>query len=322
MTQLELIFQNNLTGDMWELSSVTKAVNFKTIMRGAPSSVELEVQTTIDFPFGSLLSMKSNGKELFYGYLFKIKKGKRGKRSLVFFDQIKYLLRSNTYVFNNKNLVQIVSAIAKDFELKTGTLNAPNVTLPTLLKEDKTALDIIQECIDECLVRTGHLCVLWDDFGKLRIDEPQNMRILTVLADMSIISDFEYDGSIEDSANIVKLVHDNKATGRREVYFYKDSESIKKWGKLQYFKKMDEKANEAQIKQMGEMFLKMKNKPKETISLSFSVGDFDFRGGRAVFVDIKDIGVSGWYVLDEVTHKIDAKAHSMEVKLFIANGGA
>lgn len=319
---IELLFQNRDTGELWELSTVTKSISYKTVMRGAPSSLELEIQSDLAFPYGSPIILKNDTRNLFRGYLFKVKKGKHGKRTLVFFDQIKYLLRSSTFVLKNKNLAQIVSAIAKDFELETGALNAPNTVLPTLLKEDKTALDIIQECLDETLVKTGRLCVFFDEAGKLRLDEPHNMRIYTVLADMSIISDFEYEGSIEDSANIVKLVHDNKKTGKRDVYYYQDSNNIKKWGKLQYFKKMDEKANEAQIKQMGEMYLKLKNKPKETINLSFSVGDFDFRGGRSVFVDVKDIGASGWYVLDEVTHTITAGSHSMDVKLFIASGGA
>lgn len=320
MRKAELIFQNNLNGEVWELSEVATSISFKTKRRGEPSSIEIEVVTTLDFPYGSSLAVKIDEVKLFYGFLFKVKKGKQNKRTLVFFDQLKYLLRSNTYVFKDLNLNQVISAIAKDFQLKTGALNAPTTKLPTILKEDKSALDAIQECMDEVLTRTGRLCVFWDEFGSLRIDEPKNLMIQTVLADASIISDFEWEGSIEDSANIVKLVHDNKKTGRREVYIYQDTNNIKKWGKLQFFKKMDENANEAQIKQMGEMYIKLKNRPTESVSLSFSVGDLSFRAGKAVYVDVREIGLSGWYVLEEVEHVFKGSSHTMEVKLFVQGG--
>lgn len=317
---IQLMYQNSETGQVYDLATVANKVSFKTNRRGSPGSVEIELNTDINFPFGSPLAVKDNETKLFFGFLFRVKKGKKGKRTLVFFDQIKYLLRNESYLFKNKDLESILKTITKDFELLLGEINVPGDPLPTMLKEDKTALDIIQEALDEVLVQTGHMLVLWDDYGALRVDVPQNMRIQTVLADASIISDYEYEGSIEDSANMVKIAQDNKETGKREIYIFMDSNNVKRWGKLQHFEVVDEKINEAQIKKMGDMLLKLKNRVYETINLEFSVGDWDFRAGRGVFVDVKDIGEKGWYVMDEVSHEVTATAHTMKVKLFIAGG--
>ena len=307
---------------MWDIAPVVQSVDWKTKRKGTPASLEIKLISDIQFDYGWPISFKADGKDLFFGYLFKIKRGKHNNVTLTFYDQLKYLVSSTgTYVFKNFNMQQVVSAIAKDYELRVGQIEAPNIVLPEMLKEDKSPMDIIQECMDAVLVRTGRLLIFWSEYDKLRMDVPENLMIKTVLADASIISDFEWEGSIESSANVVKLVHDNKNTGRREVYLYKNDTLIKKWGKLQYFKKMDENANEAQIKQFAEMYMQLKAKPSETISLSFSVGDYDFRAGRAVYVDVKEINLKGWYVLDEVDHKISPSGHGMEVKLFVPHQG-
>ena len=322
LEKIALIVQNINGGDIYDLAPITKTVNWKTKRKGAPASLEIELVTDIAFDYGSVIVYQADSTNLFAGKLFKVKRAKQNQVTLVFYDQLKYLLRNNSYVIKDKTIADVVKMIANDYNLDIGALIAPTLKLPTLLKEDKSAIDIIQECQDQIMISTGRMTVFWDDVGKLRLDMPENMRIRTVLADASIISDFSWEGSIEDSANLVKLVQENKQAGRRDVYIQYDSNLQKKWGILQFYKKVDEKMNEAQIKQMAEMYLKLKSKPSETVTLSFSVGDYDFRAGRAVYVDVKEINLHGWYLLDEVNHKVDATGHSMECKLFIPREGA
>ena len=130
--------------------------------------------------------------------------------------------------------------------------------------------------MDETLVQSGELLVLYDKFGELTLTTPKNLPIQYIIGNESFMSSFEFEGSIEDSANIVRLIQENKETKKREVYIYQDSYNIGAWGKLQYMKKVDEKATEGQIKQWGEMLLKMKNRPKETFSLKADIGSIDF----------------------------------------------
>ena len=159
---------------------------------------------------------------------------------------------------------------------------------------------------------------MYDKFGELTLTTPKNLPIQYIIGNESFMSSFEFEGSIEDSANIVRLIQENKETKKREVYIYQDSYNIGAWGKLQYMKKVDEKATEGQIKQWGEMLLKMKNRPKETFSLKADIGSIDFLAGHAVYVDVKDIEKKGWYVIEEATHSFSAEKHTMEIKLFMA----
>lgn len=313
----KLYFQNVLTGEVWDLAPVVKRFNLGSKRSGSPSKLEVELLSTMDFPEGSMIALTAGTHKLFYGYLFRIRRNKNGKHLLTFFDQKKYLLRKETYVFQNSTLPNIITSIAKDFELKVGKLVGPSAKMPTMIKEDKTALDIIEESIDQILVQTGELTVFWDDYGELRLDYPKNLAILTILGEGSIVTDFDYERSIEDSANVVKLLHEDSESGKRTMYHFIDSNNIKKWGKLQYFKVVDENLNVAQINNMGQMLIKLKNKPKETIKLSMSVGDFDFIAGRSAYVDLPEIKVKGWYLLESVEHKVTASSHTMEVELWL-----
>ena len=317
---MQLFYQNNKTGDTWDLATVSEKVEFKTTRKGSAWSVKITLynSTKLAFEYGSPLAFKLDDKEVFFGYLTKIKYEKDTKTTLTFHDQIKYLLRNINFVAKDKNVNQIVSAIAGDFDLKIGELKAPAVTLSPQLKEDKKALDIIQEAMDETLVQSGELLVLYDKFGELTLTTPKNLPIQYIIGNESFMSSFEFEGSIEDSANIVRLIQENKETKKREVYIYQDSYNIGAWGKLQYMKKVDEKATEGQIKQWGEMLLKMKNRPKETFSLKADIGSIDFLAGHAVYVDVKDIEKKGWYVIEEATHSFSAEKHTMEIKLFMA----
>ena len=83
------------------------------------------------------------------------------------------------------------------------------------------------------------MLVFYDKFGELTLTTPKNLPIQYIIGNESFMSSFEFEGSIEDSANIVRLIQENKETKKREVYIYQDSYNIGAWGKLQYMKKVD-----------------------------------------------------------------------------------
>lgn len=317
--QLQIFTQNTTTGELYDISTVTEKVNIATKRRGTPAKLEIDVIDNFELPEGSYIAVRAGDMPIFYGRLFRIRKRKNNRRTFVCFDSFKYLLRKETYVFRNQTVTEIIKAIAKDFQIEVGAMKAPTIKLPHLLKEDKSALDIIEECIDDILIRTGEVLVFWDEFGKLRLDSPKNMAIGTILGEDSIITDYEYESSIEDSSNTVKLSQENPDDGSRTIYVFKDEKTIKNWGILQHFQVIDEKTNVAQAKEIGTMLLDLRNKPKQTVSLSFSVGDFNFRAGKAVYVDLAELKLKGWYVLETVTHDVKGSAHKMDVTLWMSD---
>ena len=64
----------------------------------------------------------------------------------------------------------------------------------------------------------------------------------------------------------MKLVKANSETGKADVYLHEDTETIKKWGLLQYYDEVDENMNEAQIDQLCQTYLAYYNRVLQTVS--------------------------------------------------------
>ena len=124
---MQLFYQNNKTGDTWDLATVSEKVEFKTTRKGSAWSVEITLynSTKVAFEYGSPLAFKLDDKEVFFGYLTNQVR-KDTKTTLTFHDQIKYLLRNINFVAKDKNVNQSISAIAGDFDFEDwGTKSQP-----------------------------------------------------------------------------------------------------------------------------------------------------------------------------------------------------
>jgi hypothetical protein len=112
----------------------------------------------------------------------------------------------------------------------------------------------------------------------------------------------------------VKLVHDNKKTGKREVYIAQDSANIAKWGRMQEFKKVDENMQPAQIVDMLNRMIKFRNRETKSLSLD-CLGQWKVRAGSFVLIYIEKLGIKEYFLVNECTHKWDSGVHTMSLEL-------
>ena len=160
-----------------------------------------------------------------------------------------------------------------------------------------------------------------DNFGTLELLNIKNQLTNLVIGDESLLIDYDFETSIDgDTYNQIKLVKENKKSKKREIHIVKDSSTIKKWGKLQQFETVDEKMNDAQIKQKAEMLLKKYNKPEKTLSLD-CIGDFRVKVGCGVYLMIKDLENDVPYKKDvlvtKVNHSFKNNEHKMSLEVKI-----
>ena len=316
---IQAIYQNNRTGDAFELSSIMTGLTWSTKESGSPGKVEIsllkEYDTKIKFDSGSIVAIKDveNGieKNLFYGYLFNVDTTKTSIR-LRFYDQLRYLTSNATYVFKEQRLKAVIETIAKDFQLKLGYLENPSHIIRPLVMDNKKILDIILTALDDVLIAEKQLYVLFDNYGKLEVRKPQDMAINYILGDASLITDYNHSKGIDESYNYIKLVKDNQDTGEREAYIVKDSANMNLWGKLQLFEVADEKMNAAQITERANQLLELHNRDKQSLTIE-GIGNLAFVAGRSFYFDAEDITKKGWYVIDEATHSFKGNNHTMSL---------
>lgn len=280
----------------------------------------------IGIPEGSLVELSADGQKIFKGYVFTAEFNRGGETSYTAYDQLRYLKANASYTFENMTLGQIIQQIAADFGLVCGTLEDTGYAFPCLIKENEGCMDIIFDALSQTIIQTGRIYNFFDDAGALTLTEAKNMLTTTLIGDGSLVTDYTYKRDIDsDTYNRIKLVRANSTTGKADTYIYEDSDTIKKWGLLQYYDQVDENMNEAQIDEMCKQYLQYYNRVLQTITLE-SMGVPGVRGGSIVPVKISkidDLSASRLLLAEKVTHKFETDVHTMkiEVKNFQQLGG-
>lgn len=311
-----------------DLSDVAKEVEITTHRMDTPGKMTFSCLESgpILIPEGSLVEFAVDGKKLFKGYVFIIEKNRDGETSYTAYDQLRYLKANASYVFENMSLSQIIQRIAGDLGLSVGSLADTGYVFPCLIKEDIGCLDIIFEALAQTIIQTGKIFLFYDDAGLLTLVEAKDLFVSTMIGDGSLVTDYTYKRDIDsDTFNRIKLVRKNEQTGRTDAYVHEDSETIKKWGILQYYAQVDENMNEAQIDEMCRMYLQYYNRVLQTITLE-ALGVSEIRAGSIVPVRIGDMGelsATRLLLAEKVTHNFETDVHTMsiEIKSFEQLGG-
>lgn len=318
------VIVDNRDGTLWDISSMVNSLTFKTVRVGAASSVELKFlkhsflsPEEVKFEPGNVLRIRMDDVNLFYGYIFIVNEDENESLTVTAYDQLRYLMTSDTYVFTNKTATEIIRKIASDNELQVGELAETRYAIPKMLEDGKKLMDIICTALDHTLVSEKQLYVLYDDFGSITLRHLEAMRLQVVVGEKSLLTSFSSSRSIDnDTYNQVKLVRDNKSTGKREVYMARDSSNIAKWGTLQYYEKADEGKNEAQIEETLQNLMTMKNREQVTLSLK-ALGYPGLRAGHTIYVMIEELGIEGFYVVNECSHSFKGDEHTMSLELVV-----
>ncbi|MBG9772423.1 XkdQ/YqbQ family protein [Brevibacillus laterosporus] len=316
------ILIDNKKGNIWDITDITENITWKTSRFGKPSSLSFSFvdrgiyqDTSFQINTGDILRFRKDGTNVFYGYIMTIGSGMDEDVKITAYDQLRYLLTNDTYKFVNKTATEIIQKIAGDLGLKTGNLESSGYKIPTMLEDDKKLLDIIYKALDATIMANGKNFVLYDDFGQLVLRDSNSMFLDLYLGDESLMYDYSYDTSIDtDTYNRIKIVQDNKKSKKRDVYIAQDSASINKWGRLQLFKKVDEGITKAQITQLLNSLIAVKNRETKRLSLN-AIGDIRVRAGCFVPVSIERLGINQPFLVDECTHKFDGTEHTMSVEL-------
>lgn len=316
------------TTTIMEYANLTQDIEYVTQRYDNPGKLTFTCieKGTINIPEGSSVSFAVDGIPIFKGYVFISERNRDGETTYTAYDQLRYLKANASYVFEAMTLGQIIQQIAADFNLVCGTLEDTGYAFPCLVKENESCLDIIFDALTETIYRTGKIYVFYDDNGALTLTEAKNLYVNTLIGDGSLVTDYTYKRDIDsDTYNRIKLVRANSNTGKADVYTHEDTDTIAKWGLLQYYDEVDENMNEAQIDQMCQAYLEYYNRVLQTVTID-AMGVIGVRAGTILPIrigNIVDLQVSRLLLAEKVTHNFENDVHTMsvEVKDFQQLGG-
>lgn len=269
----------------------------------------------IDFQEGNPVALKVDGKEVFYGYVFEKKRTKEPTISVTAYDQLRYLKNKDYFIMESHTASDLIRHIAEDFRLNCGEIEDTGYVRTTKNCEG-TLFDIFQEALDDTLMNRKEIYVLYDDYGKLTLKNIKSMKI----DDMQVITDsrlenIDYSTSIDgETYNRVRLVYEDKDSGTAKIYQSQSTDSMNKWGVLQYF----EKANQTtRLKAKTDALLGLYNKKTRKLVLKGVFGDLRVRAGCMVpvLLNLGDIVTQQFFICEKVTHTFSENRDSLDLSL-------
>lgn len=286
----------------WERTGVPGKLTFTTVGVSNASFTE-----------GDPVCFYYDDKPVFMGYVFTKKHDKDNKISVTCYDQLRYLKNKFTYVFEKKTATQIIQALCKDFDLHTGTMDNTNYVIPSIAEENKSAFDIILDVLEETLVNTGDMFVLYDDFGELKVKNSANM-VSTTLIYNDTAENFDFSSSIDSETYNQVVLYYKQNDSITQMYTAQSPTTIKQWGTLRYF----EEVKTPSIGQnKANSLLKLYNKKTRELKITGAFGDVSVRGGTLIPVklDFGEVLANNYMLVDKVTHTFDSDHYTMDLTL-------
>lgn len=310
---VELLIQH---GNDVFIPSVQEGITWTTERKGVPGELQFKVinDDKLTISEGDAVRMKMNGSNVFYGFIFELKRDKEQIISVLAYDQLRYLKNKDTYVYEGKTASELIQMIANDFNLQVGNVENTGFKIASRVEENTSLFDMIQTALDLTLQNQSKLYVMYDDFGKITLKSLESMQ-LNVLIDAETGENFDYSSSInEHTYNQVKLTYDNEKTGKREVYITKHGENINQWGVLQYFDTLKEGEN-GQAK--ADALLKLYNAKTRTLTIKNAFGDVRVRAGSMIVVqlDLGDKKLQNLMLVEKCKHEFKESQHFMSLNL-------
>ena len=310
---VELFIQHNST---IQFPVVEEGARLTLERKGTPGKLEFTVVKGpgLNFAEGDPVKLTVNGTAMFYGFVFKKKRDKGGTIDVVAYDQLRYLKNKDTITEEGLKASDLLKRIATDFRLNLGMVEDTGYTLETIVEENQTLFDMIQSALDETLMNTKQLYVLYDDAGKLTLKNINTMK-LNLLIDEETGENFSYESSIDEQTyNKIKLAYNNEKTGKRELFIAQDGTKMNQWGVLQYFEEVQTKTG-ASAK--ADALLKLYDQKTRKLTIQNAFGDVRVCAGSAVVValNLGDIVTNNYMVVNKVTHTFKGDEHMMALDL-------
>ncbi len=267
---------------------------------------------------GNSVLVSIDGTKFFYGFIFKHSMSKDGMVSYTVYDQLRYLKNKDNVIYVKKRADQVIRQIAKKFNLQTGTLANTKYIIPKRVDDNTALFDAIQNALDATTMMKGKVFVLYDKVGKLTLTDVSKMTVNDCLVDKETGRDFTYTVSIDDEVyNQIKLMYENKETGKYDIYIAKNSKKINKWGVLQFTDKIDD-PDLGKLK--SKALLKLYSKKKQTLSITGVIGNKKVRAGSLIPVMLKvhELNIAHYMMVEKVTHTFKNREWVMDL---IVSGG-
>jgi hypothetical protein len=318
---LELYLQNSNDGTVYDISELATTIQVKKDIEGNAGKLTVLLQkdprNLLKIANGSIISFIADRVGIFFGYVFTIGTDATQTYKITAYDQLRYLKNEEVYVTQNMSASYIFEKICMDNQLRYQVKVPSNYIPSAYLHDKKTLYEIINRGRKLANIYENKQYYVTDEFGTLTWSELSYEKTNLIIGEQSLLTSYQYEKSIDsDTYNQIKIYRDNSTTGKRDVWIAKDSNNIKRWGKLQLLEKADENDTSTMIQETIQNYLKVKNRETQTLKLNaLGVNELTAGKGFKFILDRENISQDMWIISS--THNYNKDTHTMELEVYI-----
>lgn len=310
--------QSRGSSTIWDINKLINNVKWETDLNFAAGSLTFDVINNPDDGFfpknGDIVEFQWDEKKIFYGYIFKISGPKDHKLSVTAYDKLRYFKNQDSLVFPISTISQRFETVAKMAEVDFKVINDSDYKIAAEVEDGKSYFDMLKSSIDTTQKSTKQMFYLFANYDVVELRKAPFNDVGIVIGDNSLMTSFDFDRSIDDASNVVRIIKKNTAESQQTASTSTDTESsgddpnttsftytdstgstVAQWGKLQTTENAKDKANDAQMKQRADELLAEKNREKFTLKLDV-LGNTDLIPGNSVNLKIDELTKSGFEI--------------------------
>lgn len=317
----KFIIKRRTTSAAWDVSKLVTNIKWTNDMNFSAGQLDFNLLEENDgfAPHnGDIVMFDWDNRQIFKGYIFKHELKAGTSYDITAYDALRYFKNSDSMVFPVTTVGQRFNTICKYLKLDHKVINAPKYKLKAEVDDNKSYFSMLQSGIKTTYKHTGEHYFLKDNYGIVELRRYPYKTLNTIIGDGSLLSDYTLTSSIEQTANVVKVVSSSTKKGKKKTATEQATGgSVKNWGKLVHIEQAAKKMNAAQMKQLAQQTLKRLN--RETTQLKMTaVGDVDLQAGNSVIVAVKDLNDVGIkpkrYLIRKAVHTFGA-AYSVDIEM-------
>lgn len=319
---LQILATNMSNHRMYDITEIVIDPSWTTALDSQPGKFEFSIieDATVFLHSGDLIEANVDGKSFFKGKVFTRKKKNSPLWQIVAYDSLRYLKNEDTIVFDASSVSTRFKKICETQGIPYQILDPVSYHCPAAIMDNKTYFSMLENALEDTRLNAGGMryCIR-DNAGRLVFSTLNRLITKLVVGDQSLLTDYNYQATIDQAANAVKVIREDANRNTREIYTAIDAKNIEKWGRLQIVENVsDAELNQAQLQQQANALLRENNQEVKTISLS-AIGSMEISAGSSFILRLSDLhnesmGNDQLALVTRCTHSL-GKVHTMDLEV-------
>jgi hypothetical protein len=249
--------------------------------------------------------------ELFRGMFMSQERSRKKTMSVKAYDSGVYLANNkDTFNYTDKKASEIFADCCARFGIPCGAVADTGYRIPELPKPKTTPWDVIADALGLTFQATGVRYYPICRGDRLSLIERRENILQWVIETGVNLEEYSQAKSIEKIKTRIRLLSKEGAVLAEAA----DAALEKRLGVFQDVVQVSDEMNGGQLAELVNATLAENNKATQTLSVS-ALGLTEAVTGVGVFIDIKPLGISKTYYVEEDAHTFEGRSHGMSLKL-------